>query len=240
MLESSKVGQRAKSGIKSKGRVKEFGEVFTPDKTVNDMLDLTDSCFTELSLEEYISKTYLEPACGDGQFLIRILYRKLERIANSSLEDADKEKLVIKSLCTIYGVDIQQDNVKEARNRMYNLVLGNRVRTFNLGGVIKDIQVDVGVRVNEGIINKILEHNIIVGNTLVAFEHYKKPTDGEEVRLIEYRFDGDKVKAWRNTLHTNFISDETDWFNVFDINKIYDIMDNKANDCDEVEDFDSF
>ena len=240
MLESSKVEQKATNGIKSQGRVKEFGEVFTPDKTVNDMLDLTDKCFEGLGCEEYVSKTYLEPACGDGQFLIRVLYRKLEKIANSSLDIDDKEKLLIKALSSIYGVDIQEDNVKEARNRMYNLVLGNNIKTFDLGGITKNISIDIGIEIRDkvkDIVRKILEHNIITGNTLIAFEHYKKPTEGEEVRLIEYRFEGDKVKAWRNTLHTDFTSDETDWFN---IDKIYEIMDNKASEGDEIEDFDSF
>ena len=59
-------------GIKSKERVQQYGEVFTPDSIVNDMIDLVDEAFAgenndvEMSPDEYISKTWLEPACGDG------------------------------------------------------------------------------------------------------------------------------------------------------------------------------
>jgi len=58
--------------IKSKKRVRDYGEVFTPDFIVNDMLDLIKN------ETERIESRFLEPACGDGNFLAPILERKLE------------------------------------------------------------------------------------------------------------------------------------------------------------------
>ena len=65
------------NGIKSKDSGKDFGEVFTPDKIVNDMLNLVDE---QIKALDFISAIFLEPACGYGQFLIRILYRKCSGI----------------------------------------------------------------------------------------------------------------------------------------------------------------
>ena len=59
--------------IKSKQRVRDYGEVYTPEQIVRDMLDLLPHD------TQAIDSTYLEPACGNGAFLIEILRRKLER-----------------------------------------------------------------------------------------------------------------------------------------------------------------
>ena len=95
------------NGIKSKERVKNFGEVFTPDTIVNDMLDLVSEQLPED--ESYITKTFLEPSCGDGQFLIRILYRKLLQVQELPIEQ--RQFALVKAVSSIYGVDIQADNV---------------------------------------------------------------------------------------------------------------------------------
>lgn len=60
--------------IKSRSRVRDHGEVFTPDFIVNDMLNLVKD------ESENIVSTFLEPACGNGNFLIEILRRKMETI----------------------------------------------------------------------------------------------------------------------------------------------------------------
>ena len=57
---------------KSKSRVRDHGEVFTPDFIVDDMLDLVKN------ETENIESRFLEPACGDGNFLIKVLERKLD------------------------------------------------------------------------------------------------------------------------------------------------------------------
>lgn len=96
--------------IKSKKRVKDFAEVFTPDFIVKDMCDLIPS-----EIWENIESTFLEPACGTGNFLVEIYARKLERCKD--------EKDGLKALASIVGIDIQQDNVDESRLRLRSMFL---------------------------------------------------------------------------------------------------------------------
>ena len=91
--------------IKSKARVKEFGEVFTPDFIVKDMCDLIPS-----EIWDNIESTFLEPACGNGNFLVEILARKYERCKD--------EKDGLKALASVFGIDIQPDNCEECRVRL--------------------------------------------------------------------------------------------------------------------------
>ena len=165
------------AGIISKDRVKDFGEVFTPDKIVNDMLDLVDEQFQGMTDEEYITRTYLEPACGDGQFLVRILYRKLKHVMNLPVE---KHQLaLIKALSSIYAVDIQEDNVINSRTRLKALILGQDVTTFGKEKTAEQLHVtnlSVDLARIDKVIDYILSTNIIVGNTLepqtVIFNSY--------------------------------------------------------------------
>lgn len=91
--------------VKSRKRVREFGEVFTPERVVKAMCDLIPT-----SVWENIGSKFLEPCCGNGNFIVEILRRKLEHCKN----EAD----VMKAYDSIYGIDIQQDNVEETRERM--------------------------------------------------------------------------------------------------------------------------
>lgn len=96
---------------KSKERVKKHGEVFTPAWLVKDMCDMVQN-EAEPGVDVYaIQTTFLEPACGNGNFLVEIYRRKLERCHRPA--DA------LQALGTIYGVDILHDNVEEARARLY-------------------------------------------------------------------------------------------------------------------------
>ena len=91
------------SGIeREKSRVKATGEVFTPTELVQEVLDKLDQ-----NLFEDPSKTFLDPSCGDGQFLSEVLIRKLE--AGIDFETA---------LSTIYGVDLMPDNVRLCQERL--------------------------------------------------------------------------------------------------------------------------
>ena len=96
--------------IKSKKRVKDFAEVYTPQFIVKDMCDLIPS-----EIWENIESTFLEPACGNGNFLVEIYARKLERCKD--------EKDGLKALASIVGIDIQQDNVDESRLRLRSMFL---------------------------------------------------------------------------------------------------------------------
>lgn len=195
------------AGIISQGRVKRFGEVFTPDKIVNDMLDLVDSNI-DTSIDKYISTTFLEPSCGDGQFLIRILSRKLEMVKTMPLEN--RQLGLIKSLASIYAVDIQADNIREAQIRMFKLATGEEITTFDLENKINTIRIELGIEYTEqlkDVIWFILRNNIIVGNTLDSGElidatkikynylinNSKKFVTPETIIFVDYEFDGNYV-----------------------------------------------
>ena len=83
-------------------RIKRNGEIFTPTKLVQEMLDqLPAEVFSDPE------KTYCDPSCGDGQFLSEVVIRKLEH--GSTLE---------KALSTTYGVELMRDNVELCRERL--------------------------------------------------------------------------------------------------------------------------
>ena len=87
---------------RDKNRVKDTGEVFTPTELVQKILDeLPQKLFKDPT------KTFIDPACGDGQFLSEVLIRKLE--AGHDFATA---------LGTIYGVDLMADNVKLTQDRL--------------------------------------------------------------------------------------------------------------------------
>lgn len=99
---------RCNQQIKSKNRVKDFGEVYTQEREVKAMLDLVKE-------ESYKTNSlFLEPACGNGNFLIEILKRKLS--ACETRED------VLISLSSIYAIDILEDNILESKERLFELV----------------------------------------------------------------------------------------------------------------------
>ena len=91
--------------IKSKQRVREHGEVFTNEREVKAMCDL-------ISEDMYSdpTRTFLEPACGEGVFLIEIFKRKLSYCKNA--RDG------LKALNCLFGVDIQADNVEVTRRNL--------------------------------------------------------------------------------------------------------------------------
>ena len=99
--------------VKSKQRVEDRGEVFTAPREVNAMLDLVKQ------ETERIDSRFLEPACGDGNFLSEILTRKLLIVKKKYKKSViDYEKNAVLAAGSIYGVDIMQDNVVACRERM--------------------------------------------------------------------------------------------------------------------------
>ena len=104
------------SQIKSKERVAERGEVFTAEREVNAMLDLVaNECLRPDS-------RFLEPACGDGNFLSAILKRKLAELRRKYKKSPrDYEKLSIVTIGSLYGVDIMNDNVIACRERLFSI-----------------------------------------------------------------------------------------------------------------------
>ena len=100
--------------VKSKQRVADHGEVFTAEREVKAMCDLVETqC-------DNVDATFLEPACGDGNFLAEILDRKLARVKKDAKSDAAQwEWLSIRAVASLYGVDIMQDNAEECRQRLF-------------------------------------------------------------------------------------------------------------------------
>lgn len=110
------VTKQQSSQIKSKERVAQRGEVFTAEREVNAMLDLVaNECLRPDS-------RFLEPACGDGNFLSAILQRKLSELKRKYKKSPrDYEKLSIVAIGSLYGVDIMNDNVEACRQRLFNI-----------------------------------------------------------------------------------------------------------------------
>lgn len=102
--------------IKSKRRVADHGEVFTAEREVNAMLDLVKQ------ETERIDSTFLEPACGNGNFLAAILRRKLAVVdIVGKGKPGIWESESIKALMSVYGVDLLPDNVEECQLRLYGI-----------------------------------------------------------------------------------------------------------------------
>ena len=127
--------------IKSKQRVKDFAEVFTPKHIVKDMCDLVPE-----EMWTNVETTFLEPACGTGNFLVEILERKFKLC-----EDWQGGLIALKS---VYGVDIQQDNVEEAKGRLFEMYIKRFPKSPAISGLIAA---------------QILENNIVCGNFIKEY-----------------------------------------------------------------------
>lgn len=102
--------------VKSKQRVADHGEVFTAEREVKAMCDLVaDECLR-------IDSRFLEPACGDGNFLQEILMRKLEVVTKRYKKSPyDYERNALLALGSLYGVELMMDNVIICRERLYKI-----------------------------------------------------------------------------------------------------------------------
>lgn len=178
--------------IKSPERVRDLAEVFTPADVVQAMLDLLpDEMWTP-----HPAPTFLEPACGHGNFLVAILDRKLAAVTDAAHAGtlpagSDNNALqfhALEALASIYGVDISVDNVVGgtpgheigARDRM----LGHLRRWWGntTGGQLTDRSPLARSA------RWIVEHNIQVANML-PFEPDGRPSRRDELPLVDYRWD---------------------------------------------------
>lgn len=102
------------SQVKSKKRVADHGEVFTAEREVKAMCDLVKQ------ETERIDSRFLEPACGDGNFLAEILSRKLAIVTRKYKKSAyDWERYSLLALGSMYGVDLLTDNAQICRERLF-------------------------------------------------------------------------------------------------------------------------
>lgn len=101
--------------VKSRDRVRAYGEVFTPRHMVDRMLDLVRDDLEDGP--DFIDKTFLEPAAGDGNFLVAILHRKLRAVEKRLSPDVWVSESLF-ALASIYGIELLEDNHEEARAAM--------------------------------------------------------------------------------------------------------------------------
>ena len=182
--------------IKSKERVRTRGEVFTAAREVNAMLDLVKD------ETENIDSTFLEPACGDGNFLDEVLRRKLavcrKRYGKSA---ADYEKMSFLACTTLYGVDIMADNVERCRERLFetweaSFGTTHRSVAVSATGVVTGApRSDFHGRVSAAV-KKVFEKNILLGNALSMKRVDERQNDLDEpIVFTEWKFAlGDKLK----------------------------------------------
>ncbi len=158
------------TGIKSRSRVRERGEVFTQSREVNDILALT-----EATSNRYWR--FLEPSCGNGNFLEAILKQRLEHLKQDRIEwhHKNREFSVLKILSTIYGVDIAEDNILECRKRMLKVIFEYMPKRSNKGFLLA--------------LDEILRTNLLIGDMLngkdrIYFVEYTTPIQGKFKRKI--------------------------------------------------------
>ena len=174
---------KRKGQIKSRERVRDLAEVYTHEREVNAMLDLVSDMFPSARDPGNTDRTFLEPACGHGNFLVEILHRKLKYVTPRRYGRGERfEHRALRCLASVYGIDICDDNVRESRERMQSMVSAHV--EGHLGGHAPTIGFSEAVEA-------ILETNIIRGDTLA---------DAAEIELVEYR-------AWRRgQLHPRVVS----------------------------------
>lgn len=102
--------------IKSRKRVADHGEVFTPAWMVDAMLNLVKD------ESERIDARFLEPACGSGNFIVKVLQHKLAAVERKfGQSDFEKQHYALLALMCIYGIELLADNIAECRENMLEI-----------------------------------------------------------------------------------------------------------------------
>lgn len=143
--------------VKSRQRVSDHGEVFTAEREVNAMLDLVKQ------ETERVDSRFLEPACGDGNFLAEILRRKLVVAKKRAIPPRKRtivplefEKQSLIAIASLYGVDLLMDNVIACRQRLYG-IWDSEYKTICASELSEECRAAVRF---------ILSRNIVCGNAL--------------------------------------------------------------------------
>lgn len=162
--------------IVSKDRVSDAGEVYTAKSEVKAMVDLV------AHEAERIESTFLEPACGNGNFLIEILERKLNVVFKKYRKSQTEcEKYLVVAVGSIYGIDILPDNVENCRERLFKL-FRKQYRQKCKSYCSEEFEM---------IIRYIIEKNVVYGDALTM----KDPATDEPIVFTEWTIPmGCKVK----------------------------------------------
>ena len=194
--------------VKSKKRVADHGEVFTAEREVKAMCDLVEhECLR-------IDSRFLEPACGDGNFLAEILTRKLlvvrEKYRRSSY---DWERNSLLALGSLYGVDILADNCAACRKRLYRIWAEEYTKVCR-----KDCNNET-----RHAAEFILERNIVCGNalTLNCVDESQQDT-GVPIIFSEWTFPQNNAFIHRNDYTFAELLNETPKGNQNDQVSIFD------------------
>lgn len=205
---------------KSKERITELGEVFTPQATVNKMLNLP-----EINKKtECLTATFLEPAAGEGAFLVEILRRKMKAALSQSksADEFDDKSLV--ALSTLYGIELMEDNVEMLVMNMFSQF------SFDYQSGIKKLGESPNKEVLESA-KVIIQANMVQGNALTKIDGDGNPIVFSEwqllpivgnikhqrVQRLEYTFQDilDGKEAYQGVL-THKDSEELDLFDFLD------------------------
>lgn len=157
------------SQIKSRKRVMEYGEVFTSDKLVSEMLSLVDN-------ELYrIDSKFLEPACGTGNFLEPVLRTKLDQVKKKYkkiIREYEQQSLL--ALGSLYGIELLQDNIAECRERIF-LIWHEEYKTLYKRKVNADVIESARF---------IVKRNIVCGDALRMVDLFGKPIVFSEWSIV--------------------------------------------------------
>ncbi len=161
--------------IKDKSRVLKFGEVLTSKREVLDMLSLVNSETIRMD------SRFLEPACGDGNFLSEVLNLKLNILnKNYKKNNYEFDKFSIQIFTSIYGIDILEDNIIIARQRLYDQFLKLYEKNFDSNANPKLFKC----------IKYILETNLIYADALTL----KNAKNSKFIIFSEWSLVNDKIK----------------------------------------------
>lgn len=154
--------------VKSKARVAAHGEVFTAQREVKAMCDLVK---TET---ERIESRFLEPACGNGNFLAEVLSRKLAVVKRRYEKSPfDYQRYSVQAVMSLYGVELLPDNATECRERLFALL----EREYT--AIIKK---EMDTHYRETVMH-ILRKNILCGDALTMLQ-----TNGQPIIFAEWSF----------------------------------------------------
>ena len=152
--------------VKSKQRVADHGEVFTPARVVEAMLDLVKN------ESERIDSRFLEPACGEGAFLCQVLMRKLSTVQERyGKNEFERRHYALLGLMCIYGIELLEDNAQLCRD--------------NLAEIFIQFIGDEEDRIWEGAARAVLDVNIVQADALTM----KRP-DGSHMIFPEWGYLG--------------------------------------------------
>ena len=193
-----------RSQIKTRDRVRDLAEVYTHEREVNAMLDLVADMFPSTDKPSNHDRTFLEPACGSGNFLEEILRRKLATVSTSRYGRGERyEHRVLRCLTSIYGIDIDPENVAESRDRLRAVVASHLDNDLNTQAPTDGLATAVEV---------VLKTNIQRADTLA---------DASRIRLVEYR----PGRAGTFTRHWSFLTPPDQQLHLFGQSPAEDVHD---------------